>query len=624
MSSANEPSSIPYGQTQAPWSSQVPDGANISGPLDNPVDVYPQIPPADVHLSSDQPKIDYPMFEIPPTGLSEQQRQAAYASLKDYLTTQRDRFTGFQANQDQHYAARLAWLLDLHVNNIGDPFQQGDFTVNSKFCERAVLDYFAALWNNDWPNRYDAAGDTGEPFPDRYWGYILTMGCTEANYYALYNARDYLKGRLLIEDQDPKPSDGSDSSHSKGTVYTEPLDVGDNPAYQPIIFYSEDTHYSVIKAVRVLELTTFYEAGQRRYPGQCPITPDGAWPQEVPSHNQDNAPNSGAIDVGQLERLVRFFVERGHPPIIVMNMGSTWKGAYDDVPAVNDMLKQLGNEFPWLWERTISYGPNLSDTRRGFWLHVDGALGGPFLPFVEMAYNRGLLQERGPIFDFRNEAVMSIGCSMHKWIGGPWPSGIYMTRTKYQLRPPDTAGYIGSADTTFGGSRSGVSPIVLWDYFSRMSYEDNIKKAIETEAIAAYAEDRLRRLEADLKQKFGPQVDLWIARSQLSLTVRFRQVNPSLAFKWTVDTETLDVPVLDGKLVEQRALSHVFAMHSLTRQIVDGFIEDVWQASQNDWHDAFPEVINGVKNPNPVKPAEPKATDTIHRVFVPVRGRGWK
>jgi histidine decarboxylase len=617
-------SDVPYGPAQLPWSSQVPEGASVKGPIDNPVAVYPSIPPTDVADSS-LPRIDYKLFEIPPGALTGPQRANAYASLVDYLGTQVSRFSGFQANQDQSYAARLSWLLDMHANNIGDPYAQGDYTLNSKFCERAVIDTFAALWNVDWPNRYDVAVEEGESpkrkYPERCWGYVLTMGCTEANYYGLFNARDYLKGRQLLEEP---TAEGGGGAQPPGLIYGDPKSGDENPnQYRPIIFYSEDTHYSIIKAVRVLELTTFYAEGQRRYPGQCPITADGSWPQEVPSHNENGSPDSGTVRVDQLEKLVRFFVERGHPPLIVANMGTTWKGAYDDVPAINAMLQELGKEFPWLWEREICYAPGQTDVRRGFWLHVDGALGAPYLPFLEMAFNRGLLDKRGPIFDFRNEAVMSIGCSMHKWIGGPWPSGVYMTRTKYQLEPPDTVGYLGSADTTFGGSRSAFSPLILWDYFSRMSYEDNMRKALETEAVAAYTETRLRELEAGLKEKFGPEVDLWIARSDLSLAVRFRQANATLCYKWTLDTETLDVPV-SATVTEQQSYSHIFVMQSVTKERVDEFIADVWEAAKDGWHNAFPAEINGVPNPSPVEPPSTTGEGAEHhRVFVPLRGRGW-
>lgn len=626
-------SGIPYGPEQLPWEEQVPAGASVTSPVEDPTGVYPMVPPQGV--AGDFPQIDYRMFEIPPTGLTEEQRTAALAAFRTYAETQHSNFTGFQATQNQSYSSRFSWLLDMHSNNIGDPFQSGLFTLNSKFCERAVLDYFAALWNNNWPhNNSTQAQDAA----DRYWGYVLTMGCTEANIYGLFNGRDYLKGRMLIQDShgDVRLNEGREQGKNvseKRFIYADPIIDGheaeEHPnAYTPIVFYSEDVHYSVVKAVRLLELTTFYQEGNAKYPGECPITRNGEWPEEVPSHNYDrNDPLSGTVRIDDLTTLVRFFVKRGYPVLIVLNVGTTWKGAYDDVPAVNKMLKTLGEEFPWLWNRTVGYDPerpDLKDERRGFWVHVDGALGAPVLPFIEMAYNRGLIDRMGPVFDFRNEAVMSIGCSMHKWIGGPWPSGIYMTRTKYQLLPPDNADVIGSADTTLGGSRSGFSPMIFWDYFSRTSYEENMLKALKTEELSAYLEERLRDLELRLREKFGPEVDLWIARSRLALTVRFRLVNPTLSYKWTLDSERLWIPT--GPNAKQlRSYSHMFLMGSVGKDQVDGLMDDLWRGAQNNWHDVFPTYDGGQPNPGAEEAHNPPVRGrSNYRVLVPHQGRGWR
>ena len=417
---------IPYGPEQKAWKDEVPAGAVISDPVENPAAVYPQVPPTNV--VGDFPKIDYTEFEIPPSGLTEKQREKALASFKKFADMQHKNFSGFQANQDQSYSQSLSWLLDMHSNNIGDPYSTGDFTLNSKFCERAVLDYFAALWNAPWPH-HDQTADA--KYGERYWGYVLTMGFTEGNIYGMYNARDYLKGRILLED--PQSEEKANQKLMRGkeraekkVFYANPKEHDENPnAYTPIVFYSEDVHYSVIKAVSVLELQTFYQEGTAKYPGECPITDDGTWPEEVPSHDYDkDDPLSGTIKVDDLKTLVRFFAGKGYPILLVLNLGTTWKGAYDDVPAINQMLKDLEEEFPWLWERTINYDPikpGLTDKRRGFWVHVDGALGAPYLPFIEMAHNQGKIDKMVSVFDFRNECVMSLGCSMHKWIGGPWP-----------------------------------------------------------------------------------------------------------------------------------------------------------------------------------------------------------
>jgi len=47
-----------------------------------------------------------------------------------------------------------------------------------------------------------------------------------------------------------------------------------------------------------------------------------------------------------------------------------------------------------------------------------------------------------------------------------------------------------------------------------------------TSAAAAYVEARLR----DLERRLG--TDLWIARTDLSLTVRFKAANPDLIYKY--------------------------------------------------------------------------------------------
>jgi hypothetical protein len=41
----------------------------------------------------------------------------------------------------------------------------------------------------------------------------------------------------------------------------------------------------------------------------------------------------------------------------------------------------------------------------------------------------------------------------------PSPCGIYLTRTKYQLAPPNMPEYIGTPDTTFAGSRDRSSSV---------------------------------------------------------------------------------------------------------------------------------------------------------------------
>jgi histidine decarboxylase len=595
---------IPFGPQQKPWSELTFPWADSTGPEEDPVKLYESVPPKNVQGSF--PVIDYQKFEIPPEGLTDEEYLAAMADLKAFITTQHQNFTGYQTNEFIENNQELSWLLDIHTNNVGDPFTTGIFALNTKFVERAVLDYFASLWRAHWPCDSKDNHDT-----DRYWGYVMSMGSTEGNIYGIYNGRTYLSGGKLIADPDASKKAGAKLKRGKFVLektykMVHPADGDNNPnKYKPIAFFSEDTHYSVIKGVNICSLTTFSEEGNRNYKSQCPITEDGLWPDEVPSHNiNHNDPLSGTIKVDDLEKLVEFFLKLGHPIFMVLNQGSTWKGAYDDVPAVDAMLKRLGEKYPWLWERKVEYevnGKKIEDKRRGFWLHIDGALGSAYLPFLRMAQTQGKLPgKKVPEFDFSIDAVMSIVCSSHKWIGAPWPGGIYMTKRKYQSSPPDTAGYIGSPDTTLGGSRNGFTPLLFWKYFARHSYETNIGRALQTEQVALQFEQELRILETELKQT-DPEADLWIHRSELSLAVLFRMVNPDITYQFTVDSERILVPIKqDGKQYsEYRTYAHVYAMSSLGELgLVDKLIAAIREACKKGWKNAFPNVVDGLSNPS--------------------------
>jgi len=597
---------VPYGPKQKPWSDLIPPWAIVTGPMDNPIDLYDQVPPKNV--KGPFPVIDYRKFELPPKGLTQQEYDDAMADFKIFIKTQHKHFTGYQTNEYLEGNDEFAWLLNIHTNNVGDPFTTGIFALNTKFVERAVLDYFAALWRANWPFKTE-----GEDAENRYWGYVMSMGSTEGNIYALYNGREYLKGGKLITDPDIDTKTNAKLKRGKFALekayaMIKPMDYESNPnKYKPIAFYSEDTHYSIIKGVSFCSVTTFAEEGNHFYKGQCPITKNGVWPDEVPSHNMiKNDPLSGTIKVDDLEKLVTFFLDKGYPILLVLNQGSTWKGAYDDVPSVNKMLKQLGKKYPWLWGRDVEYmvnGKKMVDNRRGFWLHIDGALGAAYLPFLRMAEDQGKLPgKKVPVFDFSLESVMSIVCSIHKWIGAPWPGGIYMTQRKFQLSPPDTAGYIGSPDTTLGGSRNGFTPMLFWKYFAQKGYEENIKRALETERVAEQFEMELIKLEKELKQK-DPEADLWIHRSELSLAVLFRMVNPEITYKYTVDSERILVPFEGGgkHYSQYRTYAHIYSMSSLGEyKLVDKLIESIREACKGGWKNAFPDMVDDL--PNPSKP----------------------
>ena len=114
-----------------------------------------------------------------------------------------------------------------------------------------------------------------------------------------------------------------------------------------------------------------------------------------------------------------------------------------------------------MYHRRVSSreNPTEFEMRNGFWFHIDGALGAGNLPFLEMAINKGLLQNMFPngfpVFDFRIPEVMSISMSIYKWFGLPFPAAVHMMRKEYRMKPLSRPLSGISLSGTLGGSRGG-------------------------------------------------------------------------------------------------------------------------------------------------------------------------
>ena len=132
--------------------------------------------------------------------------------------------------------------------------------------ERSVLYYYASLWHAKWPH------DSKDPGP-KCTGATLSMGSTEGNLYAMWNARDYLSGKYTSTEVMKR----NPSVPFPITSICPP----DNPnAFSPVAFYSHETHYSIMKAMEAMAVRTFYKVGMEKYRQDCPLGTD--WPLAVP------------------------------------------------------------------------------------------------------------------------------------------------------------------------------------------------------------------------------------------------------------------------------------------------------------------------------------------------------
>ena len=538
---------IPYGPDRKPWKETLhPAAINPDGTL---MVTAPSQDPAKIYSYPDKEKVTPTFYQVPSMGFTADHTKKALDETSTYLNTQSDNHIGYQVAYGDASQQVAKDYLHAFLNNIGDPYVPGNYSIHTKWMERNVLDYYASLWNAKWPH--------DDEDPETYWGYVCTMGSSEGNLYAVWNGRDYLQGKFMMTDV---------TGRYPTTTYVQPKPKADKPnAFTPVTFYSEDSHYSFMKCLAVLDVTSFYRLGTELYPDDCPL--GGDWPTEVPSEGGDSGP--GSIDVEKLYILVEFFVSRGHPALILLNYGSTFKGAYDDVKRIGEtllpMLKRHGMDERWIEVND----PNKPDEpilvkRNGFWIHIDGALGSAYMPFMKMAFNQGRTKiQPPPDFDFKLPFVHSICTSGHKWPGAPWPLGIYMTRTGLQLQPPTNPGYIGSPDTTFAGCRNGLSSLVWWSFLSQYTYEAQIDRLLYSLDLVKYAYEELEKVQADIGE------DLWINYTPLSLTIWFKKPNDDIIFKYSLSADSL---VING---EQRGFVHIYLMANKTKANVDSLMQDL-------------------------------------------------
>ena len=339
---------------------------------------------------------------------------------------------GYPTNQEFDYTALTPFLL-YSLNNVGDPYHDSNYWANTHEIEREVIERFAHLTRID---------------PAEAWGYV-TSGGTEGNMYGLYLAREMFPNAMF--------------------------------------YFSEDTHYSVLKNVRVLNA---------RY---------------IMIKRQEN----GEIDYDDLHDMIQ--VHRDLPAVVMANIGTTMRGAVDDLERIKGILRGL--------RITNSY------------IHADAALSGLILPFVS---------EPQP-FTF-DAGIDSISISGHKVIGTPLPCGVVITRKSYVERVGRAVEYVGVHDTTLSGSRSAFAPLMLWYALATLG-EEGLRERVQ--GMLDMADYAIARFNVK-------GIPAW--RNRNSVTVVFPKPRPEVFAKWQIAPEGQE--------------AHIITMPHVTREMIDELVED--------------------------------------------------
>ncbi|MBV8046745.1 MAG: histidine decarboxylase [Paludibacterium sp.] len=199
------------------------------------------------------------------------------------------------------------------------------------------------------------------------------------------------------------------------------------------LFYSRDTHYSVAKIVKLLR---------------------------IKSQVVDSLPN-GEIDYQDLMRKIAASGERH--PILFANLGTTVKGAVDDIGRLQRLMSQAGF------------------AREDYYIHGDAALSGMILPFVDDPQPHNFA-----------DGIDSISVSGHKMIGTPIPCGVVLARKKNVDQISVEIDYIAAHDKTITGSRNGHTPLLLWYAIHAVSFEEQQRRIAHCLRMAQYAVDRFQ------------------------------------------------------------------------------------------------------------------------------------
>ncbi|WP_156893321.1 hypothetical protein [Actinokineospora enzanensis] len=114
---------------------------------------------------------------------------------------------------------------------------------------------------------------------------------------------------------------------------------------------------------------------------------------------------------------------------------------------------------------------------------------------------------------------------------------------------------------------------MLWDNIAQHPDDRRISMATHSQRMVAYLVGQLAKVEAYRKAEFNED-SLFVDRTPLAITVRFRRPSARLVAKWSVSTVSMRMrPGDDGSI---RHLAHVFLMASTTQERIGAFVADLY------------------------------------------------
>lgn len=259
----------------------------------------------------------------------------------------------FRFNLERFFETLMgSGILQLSLNDAGRPDRPSPYGLNSRDYEKEVLQSLAELYR----------------FPEEnFWGYV-TSGGTQGNLQGMWMGREALR-----------------------------------PHGRPVIYASEEAHYSVPTLAHVLDVDLMLVKSKL----------------------------DGSMDVQDLKERA----PKDRPALLVASLGTTFKGGIDDSHALREALEEKG--VPQIYT------------------HLDAALFGGYIPY--------LYRNASPFIDFSVYPHDSIAVSGHKFYGSPVPLGVFLCRE--QVTGAMREGYVPYLEMEnclIPCSRSALNTLIWW------------------------------------------------------------------------------------------------------------------------------------------------------------------
>lgn len=179
-----------------------------------------------------------------------------------------------------------------------------------------------------------------------------------------------------------------------------------------------------------------------------------------------------SMDLENLRTSINKLIMSGIKAIIIVGvMGNTVTGTVDDFEKINTIIEEF----------------KVLNSEIMFYFHIDASFGGFILPF---------LSDRGKVLNLKN--VSSVVLDGHKMGQVPYPCGVIVTRKNLFKYITSPVSYIGHADNTVVGSRSGAAAASLWAMLENLGVKGYTRSAVKALELKEYLIDKLELLSKEI------------------------------------------------------------------------------------------------------------------------------